>query len=243
VAPVPSAQRPAHNPHTDHRPVHSKEHRHGKGFEEKIEKTLARIEPELRSKGHHMHQTRISGLDLMFCSKIDPRYAAPYFVNNSEITPLRNTAVRKDHTISSCRCADTGQFLPLGTRRYTVIASCAVLSLFNMIGYNAKVGGLLMYQTDNPNGGFFHLLDFFGPGATGQGLDAWSLNDLLGSDGSSISSNGFNWSLEFGGTLMGTDFTKSGIIRHFEIPVGSLVTAQGSAELSIADLLTSVKSM
>lgn len=168
-------------------------------------------------------------------------------MNNNEITPLTNTSVRKDQTVSICRCADTGQFLPLGTRRYTVIASCAVLSMFKMLGPDAvnapKLGGLLMYQTDYPDGGFFHFLDFFGPGSTGQGLDAWSLYDLLGSDGSTISSNGFNWALEFSGALLGTDFTKSGIIRHFEIPVGSLVTAQGNAELSVNDLLTSVKSV
>ena len=107
----------------------------------------------------------------------------------------------------------------------------------------SETGRSTHVPTDNPDGGFFHFLDFFGPGSSGQGLDAWSLYDLLGSDGSTISSNGFNWSLEFSGALLGTDFTKSGIIRHFEIPVGSLVTSQGNAELTVNDLLTSVRSV
>lgn len=102
------ATRPSHSAHEASRHHRDKEHRHGEGYEKMLEKALAKIEPHLKEKGHRHRETRLSALDLMFCSKLDARYACPFYVNNQEITPLRNTAVRKDHTVSACRDADTG---------------------------------------------------------------------------------------------------------------------------------------
>lgn len=69
-------------------------------------------------------------------------------------------------------------------------------------------------------------MDFFGPGAI-WGEDALSMSDMFNADGTSISANGFNWAFEGKMELLAPEYNRSGIVKHFQIPVGSLIDSAG----------------
>jgi hypothetical protein len=63
---------------------------------------------------------------------------------------------------------------------------------------------------------------------------------MFSADGTSISANGFNYAFQAKMELLAPEYNRSGVVKHFQIPVGSLIDSAGQSELSIDELLNNV---
>jgi len=158
-------------------------------------------------------------------------------VVGNEVTPLRTGLLnnsRMENVVYSLDVNDGNyRWSKPGHRAYSVFALAPFFSLMYADHTRVdKMSGLCSFQTDNPDQAVFTLTDFVA-------LEGYTMSDMYGTDGTSISSNNCVYATDINFHLMAPGATSSGTVTWCRIPAASMIDNEHQSELSINEIMKS----